>query len=61
MYYNGWVDRKGILTIKVKRNGKFIYIKNVWVKKDDTVIMEVKHKNSKTIKLKRTIKSMEVF
>jgi hypothetical protein len=48
LYVHSWIDRKGLLSIRVKRDNKIIFIKNVWVKKNDRLEVTQVHKNDKT-------------
>jgi hypothetical protein len=47
IYINKYIDRKSILKLKIKRNGKVILFKNIWVKKHDNIIIEQEYKNNK--------------
>jgi hypothetical protein len=47
IYINEIINRKGILKLKIRRNGKDILFKNIWVKKGDNIIIEQEYKNNK--------------
>jgi hypothetical protein len=48
IYINSAIDRKGILTIRVVRDGKDIFTKNIWVKRHDNILIKQIHKNDKS-------------
>jgi hypothetical protein len=47
IYINSHIDRKGQIKLRIKRNGKDIVIKNIWVKKHDNILIEQIHRNDK--------------
>jgi hypothetical protein len=47
IYINSHIKRKGILKLKIRRNGKDILFKNIWVKSNDSIIIEQEYKNNK--------------